>query len=82
VDANVKMPSLFALTYKVTGTDKNHIYNVGPVYIWKTRVMKTNMMHYLFSSLVVCLVPHCECVEQDQPQGMENRETMKYSKSY
>ena len=33
VVANVKMPALFALTYKITGTEKT-IYN-GPVYVWK-----------------------------------------------
>ena len=48
MDANVKMPALFALTYKVTGTDKT-ICNIGPVYIWKTHVMKTNSTHYLSS---------------------------------
>jgi hypothetical protein len=46
VVANVKMSALFALTYKVTVL-RETICTVGPVYIWKTLVMKTNSLHYL-----------------------------------
>ena len=46
--ANVKMSPLFALTYKVMVLTET-ICTVGPVYIWKILVMKTNSMHYLSS---------------------------------